>query len=126
MARSMLGTPFLHQGRMPGIGLDCIGLILVTARRLGLADFDFDVYPRQPSGDRLVRAARAAGLVETARPAPGDVLCLRFERDPQHLGFRTERGILHASERAGGVVEHRMDALWRARIVTAFRFEGID
>ncbi len=25
-ARTCLGTPFHHQGRAPGVGLDCIGL----------------------------------------------------------------------------------------------------
>ena len=24
-ARSMVGTPFIHQGRVPGVGLDCAG-----------------------------------------------------------------------------------------------------
>ena len=34
-ARACLGTPFHHQGRMPGVGLDCIGLVIVALARCG-------------------------------------------------------------------------------------------
>lgn len=124
-ARTMLGTPFHHQGRIAGRGLDCIGLILVTGRALGLTDFELDVYPRLPQGDRLIRTAREAGFIEIEAALPGDVLCLRFDGDPQHLGFLTDRGILHACQRAGSVIEHRIDANWRRRIVARFRFPGV-
>lgn len=26
-ARSYIGTPFVHQGRQPGLGLDCVGMV---------------------------------------------------------------------------------------------------
>jgi len=31
-ARRCIGTPFHHQGRASGIGLDCIGLIVIALR----------------------------------------------------------------------------------------------
>jgi cell wall-associated NlpC family hydrolase len=33
--RSALGTPWVHQGRFAGRGLDCIGLALIAARAAG-------------------------------------------------------------------------------------------
>jgi hypothetical protein len=37
-ARRWLGTPFRHQGRIRGEGVDCIGLVLEPARALGLTE----------------------------------------------------------------------------------------
>ena len=34
-ARACIGTPFHHQGRRPGAGLDCIGLIVIALRAAG-------------------------------------------------------------------------------------------
>ncbi len=60
-ARSWLETPFHHQGRVRGVGVDCIGLIVEVARALKLpsasgglvADYDERDYPREPDGERL-------------------------------------------------------------------------
>jgi cell wall-associated NlpC family hydrolase len=35
-ARECLGTPFQHQGRVPGVGLDCVGVAIYAAREVGL------------------------------------------------------------------------------------------
>jgi len=37
-ARACLGTPFLHQGRIPGVALDCAGLVVAVAQAIG-ADY---------------------------------------------------------------------------------------
>ena len=31
IARACLGTPFRHQGRIPGVALDCAGLVVAVA-----------------------------------------------------------------------------------------------
>jgi hypothetical protein len=69
--------------------------------------------------------------VELLDPIPaaavdvGDVLVMRFERDPQHFALvsqRTPLHIIHAYAQAKKVVEHIVDATWRKRIVKAYRF----
>lgn len=125
-ARRLLGTPYRHQGRQPGCGLDCIGLVVVVARHFGLSDHDVHDYPRLPEGDRLLGEARRAGFIPVGRARPGDVICLRTARDPQHLAIVTDIGMLHACARRERVIEHRIDATWRERIVAAFRFPGVD
>ena len=35
-ARSYLRTPYGHQGRMPGVLLDCVGVPICAARQVGL------------------------------------------------------------------------------------------
>ena len=36
-------TPFHHQARLKGVGVDCVGLVIGVARELGLIAPDFDV-----------------------------------------------------------------------------------
>ncbi|MDD5585633.1 MAG: hypothetical protein PHY92_01580, partial [Alphaproteobacteria bacterium] len=60
-ARACLGTPFHHQGRKPGVGLDCIGLIVVALQAAGYDVRDrFDYSPR-PDGRSLVQALEEHG-----------------------------------------------------------------
>jgi len=126
--RQCLGTPFRHQGRQPGRGLDCVGVIAWIARDLGLSDYDVTNYSRLPQGRDIFRHLGKAGLAEIPMRSaqPGDILVMRFESDPQHLALLTDRGILHAYLSQGAVVEHGLDETWRARIVSAFQFPGID
>ncbi len=35
VARSYIGTPFHHQGRLPGVGLDCAGVIVCALAECG-------------------------------------------------------------------------------------------
>ncbi len=124
-ARSLLGTPYRHQGRQPGRGLDCVGVVVAIAQHFGISDYDIHDYPRLPEGDRLLREAGIAGFRPLATAAAGDVYCFRMVHDPQHLAIATDIGILHACARRGRVIEHRLDAAWRRRIVAAFRFPGV-
>lgn len=135
-ARRWLGTPFAHQGRARGIGCDCAGLIGGVATSLGFVPqqwwsetFDpiFGGYAPTPSRDMLSTAC--ASFMDRVRDAPrsGDVLLMRFAREPQHLAFYVLEGdsetMIHAYTVPGKVVEHRLNHAWRARIVATFRFK---
>ena len=130
-ARGWIGTPFLHQGRARHAGCDCAGLIIGVAHELGLTDFDTADYARTPHGGRLRQVCD-----EQLRPIPereiaaGDVLLLKFIAEPHHLAFGGDYvhgglSLIHAYARGRGVVEHRLDATWRARIVAAYRLPGV-
>ena len=125
-ARRLLGTPFHHQGRVPGRGLDCVGLAVVVAHDLGLSAYDWTGYPRLPQPRLLFAHAARAGFRRkpVERAAGGDLLVMRFHADPCHVAIATEdaRGIVHACARRGRVVEHRLDRRWRERIVGCFLF----
>ena len=125
-ARGFLGTPFRHQGRVPGRGLDCAGVIVCAARALGLNAYDVTGYGRLPHGGVLSRHLQAAGCTEIpiAEVRPGDLYLMRFDHYPQHLALVTDLGILHAYAEIGRVVEHRLDDVWRARIVAGLRLPG--
>ena len=128
-ARAWLGVPFRHQGRSRS-GVDCAGLVICLARELGLVapDFDINGYRRAPDGSML--DACRQHLQPAASVDEAHVLVMRFSVQPQHVGIPVPYrhgglALLHALEPSGGVVEHRLDATWRSRVLHAYRFEGV-
>lgn len=125
-ARECVGTPFVHQGRINGMALDCAGVIVHVARTLGFEPVEPAGYARSPSNGALESAADAQQyLTRVTNRQPGDVLMMRFTGEPQHVGIFTGENIIHSYERVGKVVEHRLDDKWAARIVRVYRFVGI-
>lgn len=57
---------------------------------------------------------------------PGDCLLMRFDEQPQHVAIVTNCGIIHSYLAARRVVEHGLSADWRARIVAAYEFPGVE
>lgn len=132
-ARSAVGTPFRHQGRVAGEGLDCAGLLVYVAGLVGAACIDRAGYARMPTGGQLEAALQEnvdAGLlrrVSLINLAPADMVLMRFEseRASRHLGIVAGDTLIHAWATARQVCEHRIDAAWRARFVAAYRFAGV-
>lgn len=127
-ARECLGTPFRHQGRIPGVALDCAGLIIAVAQRLGIAHSDVDGYGRRPHMGLLeatLDSQPALVRVADGERFPGDILLMRFAADPQHLAIHAGDTIIHSWASPGKVCEHRLDAIWQSRIVAAYRFREV-
>lgn len=128
-AREYLDTPFHHQARVKGRGVDCLGLLICVGRDLGFlrADFDRQDYGHVPNS-KIMRAGLAEQLDEipVADLQPGDVMFLTFDGEPTHVAFKTDRGMLHAFSSARRVVEHSMDDLWLSRIRGAYRIRGLE
>lgn len=126
-ARSELGTPFRHQGRVSGKALDCAGLIVRVSDLLGVPATDQRGYSRLPSGAKLETALDGQQNVYRVRRTPlaGDILMLRFNKDPQHLAIYTGENIIHCTNQTGRVVEERFDSMWRARLVRVYQFAGV-
>jgi NlpC/P60 family putative phage cell wall peptidase len=126
-ARKWLGTPYHHQGRVLGAGVDCLGLVAEVAKALGLCDHDAHDYGRVPEGDRLIAELRehAGREIRAADAQPGDILLFRFLRQPRHVAIKTGIGMIHAYAQAGKVVEHRLDDRWMKQCVCAFEFPGV-
>lgn len=133
-ARAFKGTPFAHQGRRPGVALDCAGVIICDANEVGLAvDFDFLGYGRYPKPS-LVRAQLVknldfiAGGIAAAQT--GDVAWIADHGYATHLAILAERDgyltMIHSSQRDGGVIEERVGADEAYEVRGVFRFRGID
>lgn len=142
-ATSWIGTPFTHQGRMKGVGVDCIGLIVgvckeldlksdvrdqTNGRVLSLHEFDTPNYSRLPN-----RQALKENLERFCEPIPmenlnvGDIILFRMEHWPQHVGIVTEKTaedlfFVHATEPVKKVTLCRYDARWKKLTVGTFQF----
>lgn len=128
------GTAFKHQGRVLGLGLDCAGLYVFICQQLQIEHQDATGYPRTPFGGELERqldAQPCLSPIPVDQAGKGDILIMRMTKQPQHIAIHAgdEAGypcVIHASEMHGKVCHHRIDELWRARVVRAYRFEGLE
>ncbi|MGK2897203.1 MAG: NlpC/P60 family protein [Burkholderiaceae bacterium] len=127
-------TPYAHQGRLPGVGLDCVGPLICAARTLGIVEPGFDIadYSRQPDGSlqpyldaHLTRKPRAElGL--------GDVVLNAFRLGPpQHIAVIVgerwgEWVMLHANSLVGRVMCERLpyERRWY-RYVQGYAVSGV-
>ncbi len=127
-AREYLKTPYHHQGRVKGHGIDCVGLVSCVASELGYEHEDYLNYSLWPDGKTLHRLLTQNGLIdiEIEEAVPGDLYLFTFmkkKRWPQHMAIITDIGILHTHSRSDkGVIETQLDDNWRRRIVGAMRF----
>lgn len=128
-ARGFLGVPWKHQGRASH-GLDCIGLVVVTARALEIDHgVDWTDYARMPDGRRL-REALASHMNRAVAPAAGRVgLFAQAGAYPSHVGIFGERGgrltLIHALAKNRKVVEHDFTDPWPAMLRGVFAFPEV-
>jgi len=126
-ARDCLGTPFVHQGRLPGKGLDCIGLVRWPQVALGFGDEDERRYSMAPDPKRM-KALLEHYLVPIPRSElrPADILWLRIDEMPTHLAIYTGKTIIHAINSGPcKVVEHGFRAPWPSRVAGVFRYKWL-
>ena len=126
-ARRHIGTPFQHQGRLPGLALDCAGLVVVVAKACGIEIFDAQGYGRTPNGalEATIAAQVCVDKVQVADRQAGDVLTMRFGKEMRHVAICAGDTIIHSYEAVGKVCEHALDAMWAKRIVSVYRFKGL-
>ncbi len=128
-----MNTPYSHQQRRRGASVDCAGLITMTAQEVGLSSFDIRDYQRTPDGTLMQIARQQLVAMPISRIQPGDVIVLAWDGQPSHFGIVApyphgagQLAWIHASNVRGKVVEHRLDAIARSRIVAAFKFPGVE
>lgn len=137
LARGWIGTPYLHQASVQGVGTDCLGLLRGVWRALyGSEPEPVPSYTAdwsEPAREELLWAAAERHM--RALPGPkgsapesvGEVLLFRM-RDgmvAKHLGVVSAVGaaprFIHAYS-GHGVVESPLSRPWQRRIVARFLF----
>lgn len=129
-AETLVGTPYVHHGRRPGVdgGLDCFGVLVDTAQAVGLAHEDFKDYSRDVDGSEIEeRLAAYCDRIDPKDVSIGDILLFWIEnrRNPQHFGILMPGGFLHARERLAGpskVYIQPLDRYWTERIYSNWRY----
>lgn len=137
-ARGWVGTRFKHQGRKKNCaddrgGVDCLGLLIGVANACDVRGKDGKplyvhdqlAYGHHPDGVDLRAGLEAALLPHDDAPKFGDVCLFRIDGVARHVGFigaymDGSASMIHAYAPARKVVEHRLDDVWRARLVACF------
>ncbi|MCY1388639.1 hypothetical protein D9M71_34140 [compost metagenome] len=130
-ALEVLETPFVHQARVPGLGMDCAGVLVHCFQRLGLPYHDETGYPRNPYDgqlEKILDSQPSLRPIAVNEATTGDVLVMRMVRAPQHIAihagfYHGHPYVVHGSEQHGKVCLHRLDAQWFGRVMRAYRFK---
>lgn len=125
-AREWLGTPYHHEGRVLGHGVDCIGLVLQVAIACGVEVDEQTGYARIPDESRLLAGLdRYTNSIQLSEAQAGDIVAIPFIHKIRHLAILTNNGMIHAYEPAGGVVEHAVSDRWRKQFARAYALPGV-
>jgi NlpC/P60 family putative phage cell wall peptidase len=133
LARAWLGTPYVHQASVKGIGCDCLGLLRGVWREWRGPEPE-DPPPYAPDwaeagGEETLYRALARHLTEIdpAALGPGDVALFRAApRGPaKHCGIVAADGagtltLIHARQNRC-VAEEVLTTAWRRKLSHAFR-----
>jgi len=132
IARTWIGTPYIHQASVKGAGCDCLGLLRGVWRELrGEEPEDIPAYSpdwAEATGNETLYTALGRHLDEIAPRdiAPGDVVLFRMAaRGPaKHCGIVAGRDgaftLIHA-RKDRRVREEPFSPLWRQKLAFAFR-----
>lgn len=128
-SRNWIGTPYIHQASIKGVGVDCLGLVRGLWRHLyGFEPEKVPAYSAdwgEVSNKETILDAASRNFRRVRMNAkPADLLVFRWRQGviAKHVGILTDNDcFIHAYESAG-VVETRLGEHWRKRIVGKYRF----
>jgi NlpC/P60 family putative phage cell wall peptidase len=132
IARAWIGTPYMHQASVKGVGCDCLGLLRGVWRELHGEEPEH-APPYSPdwaetTGRETLCLALKRHLTEIAGKeiAPGDIVLFRMSsRGPaKHCAIVGERDgvvtLIHARQNKR-VSEEMFSSLWWQKLAFAFR-----
>jgi cell wall-associated NlpC family hydrolase len=126
--RTWVGTPWRHQGRLKGVGVDCLGVMVGIGLAFGYTVADRLNYARRPDGRELM-AGLDAHLERIAGIEAAAVVLFEVDRQPQHVGLIADGPLgfrlIHALAPARKVVEQDFSPTWPGPVVGFWRFPGV-
>ena len=125
----LVGLPFVDEGRDPGRGLDCWGLVMEVQRQLGreIPDYGVGAHETAAVAACATSAAEAEGWTRVATPSPGDVICLAIDKDlpglTNHFGVVVDGGrFIHALGKLGVCVTPLDHPFFKTRITGYYKW----
>ena len=132
VARSWIGTPYIHQASEQSFGTDCLGLVRGVWRTLYGAEPErvpaYSMDWSEPQGDEALLRVSQKYFVQKplSEPAAGDLLVFRMRSGAvaKHVGIQSSlepARFIHAYSRRG-VVESPLTQAWTRKVVARFAF----
>ena len=131
-ARNWIGTPYLHQASLKGVGCDCLGMLRGVWRELRGEEPE-DMPPYTPDWSEAGRAetlrdalARHLAVIVPVQIVPGDIALFRMARHApaKHCGIVAKKEgrltLIHARQNKR-VSEEPFSAFWKSKLAYAFR-----
>jgi len=131
------GTPYAHQGRLKGIGCDCVGLVLGVLQNVGVFSPEtLDALPKNYSPNWhlysneqvLLSYVEQLGGIEKhpLDMVPGDVLCLHYGQSTSHSAILLPKNkLIHALVELDKVVIQPITKDYRQRITKVYEVPGV-
>ncbi len=135
-AKSWVGTPYHHQQRLKGVGVDCAQLLAGVAENVGIRDeiitpMDYSAeWHLHNEEEVMLKIMEDMGCKKTDTPEPGDIIAFRVGKAHGHLGILTSpitfvhaqlegstKGSVH-----GKVVEVFLNGDWAKRADLYYEF----
>ncbi len=130
VAKTYIGTPFHHLGRVKHVGIDCIGIILGVAEELEIPLIihpEFKRYGRRAKQRPLLDYMNEQ-FVKTEKREIGSIVVSWFDRktkEPSHMGIVTGIGQVHTNGHLGIAIEEHWSPKWVTRIVGYYKYPGV-
>ena len=130
-ARSWIDTPYVHAGRVKGVGVDCVQLVVACGLTAGMADPELPSYGFQPDSEvMMLELQKHLNPVPFRKLLPADLILFRSGGTLIHVGIVSQlypMAFLHAFNKDSvmKVVEIELGDFWRKKIAGCFRFRGL-
>ncbi len=128
-ALEFLGTPYHHQAKVKGLGVDCGQLILAVAQELNLVSPTMRVtnysteWHLHNTEEKMLNMLEQFNCVEKTTLEVGDIVCFKFGRVCSHLGIYLGDGqFIHARIDQGKVVINSLSGDWLKRHIKTYSF----
>lgn len=107
-----------------------MGLVVITAKELGISESDEKTYSRRPDGAELIsRFKEEMNEISLKDITAGDVILFADTAYPCHVAIVSlkhgELHIIHAHASRRQVLEERYAYEWPVKARKAFSFEGV-
>jgi NlpC/P60 family putative phage cell wall peptidase len=130
IVRSWIGTPYIHQASLKGVGCDCLGLLRGVWRELYAGEPEVPPPYSADWAEALGRetmaeaAARHLARLDPAGVTGGDVILFRWREDlpAKHCAITTSAHTMVHAHDGAAVTEVSIGRWWRRHIAYAYRF----
>ena len=129
-ARNYLDVPWLHQGRNIH-GIDCVGLLIMVGRDIGLDMKDVKAYSLYYDPIMLARSFRKNNCkkIPKTNAIAGDIVTIRVGNAATHVGILTMKEnvlhLIHAYRSSRTVREEVVYPLLKKRFYFGYVYPGV-